>query len=76
LEHKPALIIGVYVRVELAEGDRRGDHAERGDEHVVVSAKASKDEGNQLSILKRMTSFNEFVSEPLHLGEKFRRRHL
>jgi hypothetical protein len=46
LEHKLALIIGVYVRVELAERDRRGDHAERGDERVVVDAKASKYVGN------------------------------
>jgi hypothetical protein len=70
------LVICIYVRVQLGEGDQSGHHAESGHKGVVVTTETGQNIGDQLFVEQGMTSSDEFIGEALHLGQELRGCHL
>jgi hypothetical protein len=70
------LIVGVQLRIEHAQREGRGRHAECCNKGVVVFPKAGQNIGDKLTVLERMSGGDEFISKTLHLGKILRRRRL
>jgi hypothetical protein len=70
------LLVGVQLRIKVAEGDGRRDNAKSCHKCVVGGTKACEDEGDVLSCGDRAADSGKFIDYALHLGEICRRGHV